>query len=443
MPPILLWRPFLFAWLWWRQELWERDLEYVLLEVIPMAETIEPVSAMEQALSGLWGVYSSIEGIKHFRKKWIWGRKLYHFCIEIISIGDRPHIFLRILKEHEDSVKAAFFGPYPAIEINRAKDDYTRYISHNVPNSDWNLYGLDEKLMRPDIYPIKTYKMFFEERPEMIREEKKRIDPIATLLEGMSMLHHTKEQLWVQLRITPVSSKDHDYMKVGKKLVNKLVFRAQQESKSSKPGEKGFIPPEMKLTPRERDVVKAIEEKISKPAYETNIRVLYFGRPDIFKAGRRSLAENYFNSFATRDMNGFNKWSKTKTRIYHCMVGRRLYMRQRNIFWRYMMREIPLYPRKGGTFILNNEELATIFHPPVTVRAVGTFLPRINARTGEAPVELPTEEDEKDDGPKLYEPSSEPSGPIRSRKGEEPPELAETPFEQSQEQLEEESSQTE
>lgn len=425
MPLVVLWYPFWRAWLWWRRELWEVKQKYILLEIIPPAETLQPLSAMEQILSSIWGVYTGIEGIYHLKKKWWWGRKLYYFCFEIASMGPYPHLLLRIMKTHQDTVEAALYSQFPEMEIHEV-DDYTRYISQNVPSKDWQVYGLDEMPVKPDVYPIKTYRMFFEERPEMMKEEK-RIDPLATLLEALAKLREKKEALWIQIKAVPVTANDSDYMERGKRIVDELVHRAEKRPSRTKEGMKAgeaFIPPEMKLTAKEKEVVKAIDDKIAKPAFRCNIRLLYFGHPDIFTMGRRTLGEQFFNSFSTRDLNAVKKWRKTKTRIYHFFVKRRLFLRRRRMFWRYVLRETPLYPRKGGTFILNIEELATIFHPPIITRALGTFLPRVGARKGEPPAGLPVEDFGK--APETPpSPSSEQKfgGGIKAKKGEAPPSL--------------------
>ena len=55
------------------------------------------------------------------------------------------------------------------------------------------------------------------------------------------------------------------------------------------------------------------------------------------------------------------------------------------------MRVSPAFPGKGGTFVLNTEELATMFHFPGKQYASAPFIKRIEAKTGEAPPGLPTE----------------------------------------------------
>ena len=53
------------------------------------------------------------------------------------------------------------------------------------------------------------------------------------------------------------------------------------------------------------------------------------------------------------------------------------------------MRETPLFPKKGGTFLLNTEEVATLFHPPIELVTTSTYLPQVKTKKSGAPSNLP------------------------------------------------------
>ena len=65
------------------------------------------------------------------------------------------------------------------------------------------------------------------------------------------------------------------------------------------------------------------------------------------------------------------------------------------MFKLYIERFAPLFPREGdyktGTFILNTEELASLFHFPSRRVAPAPGVPRVEAKRGEAPPEIPIE----------------------------------------------------
>lgn len=382
-PPFILLPLFLRAWLWWRRELWESNQKYTLLEIIPPREVLKPFSSMEYVFTTLWSLHSSTEGIRNFRKKWLMGKRCMYFSIEIAGIGPTPHFFLRINSEHLGSVRAAFYSQYPDMGFREVTESYDKGVSWDIPDEKWDMYGMDIVPVKSDIYPIRTYSQFFETRPDS--KEEKRIDPINTLLEGINELKDD-EQLWIQMRVEPVTGRESDYMERGRKLINKLVYRTG--SKGRMPNE-GGIPPEMKLTPRERDVVKLIEDKIGKYVFKTNIRCLYLGRRGVFNSGRKALAEQYFAGFSAPDINMLMKWRKTKTKILHFLIKRRLYLRKKRIFRRYILRETALYPRRSPEFILSTEELATIFHIPVAAGSIGASMEKAESKKSSHPIDLP------------------------------------------------------
>lgn len=412
---------FLKAWLWWHQERWEKNQNYVLLELVPPRESMLPLQAMEDVISSLSSIHTSLRGFKNIKKRWFEGKKQSYVTLEIVSIGDMPHMLIRCLENQVDIVETALYSQYPELEIVRVKD-YVKQVPLTAPNSQWDLYGFDLTLKKPDPYPIKTHSLFIEKKPESIKEEK-RIDPLTTLLEGISKLKEG-EHLWVQIRIEPTDNSESGFVTRGKTLVNKLIHR-EEKSKVSSSGSavsqvggdfrdiasnlptamvmppafgeptkdaksSTFLPPEMKLTTREKFVVNAIEEKISKTVFKTNIRSLYIARRDVFQEGHRSLAEQFFLGFHVEDLNSFAKIKKTRTKVYfyHIFTKRFDFLKKKQFLRRYMLRATPFYPKEGGTFILNSEELATIFHIPIRVGSVGTFLPRTESRKSEPPAAL-------------------------------------------------------
>jgi hypothetical protein len=62
------------------------------------------------------------------------------------------------------------------------------------------------------------------------------------------------------------------------------------------------------------------------------------------------------------------------------------------MFRKYKSRVNLYFPRPGGTFILNSEELATLFHFSGQGAAPAPSVSRIEAKKGEPPAGLPTEE---------------------------------------------------
>ena len=404
--PIILLRPFLFLWLWWRQERWWAGQKMILLEIKMPKEILKPLKAMEQVFSGFWG---NLYDPPYWWEKWIDGKTLYFYSFEIISLGGETHFFVKIPEQSRNGVESTIYSQYPDAEISVA-DDYTKHVPQDIPNKEWDLWGTDYKLLKEDVYPIETYSRFFEERPEA--KEEKRIDPLSSLLEGLAKLG-PGEQLWIQIMASPITNEENNYVDRGREIVNRLIKRPEKEKlkpimkevaeglifgKAEEKKEEKMLWPEMMLSPGEREIVSGIENKIGKYAFESTIRFIYLGKRDRFFKAQCRTVFGFFSQFSTANLNGMKPWPRTMTKIHkywflplNLIRPRRVYIRKRRLFRNYVKRLPSLFPLSGETFVLNNEELATIFHLPGRMVAPAPFVPRVEAKKGEAPPGLPTE----------------------------------------------------
>ena len=401
--PAILYFPLKYIYLWWiGWDIWYKEQEWILLEIKPPKEVLKPFKAMEDVFSRIWGIYDA----PNWREQWLLGEMAlpYWLSLEIASIEGEIHFFIRLLENHRHSVESAIYAQYPDIEISLA-DDYTKNVPQDIPNKDWELWGEAYHMGKQDIYPIKTYEKFFEPTGERIAKEEKRIDPILSLLESMVKLGKG-EQFWFQILVLPITNKQIPYISRGREVVDRLVHRPAKGGKSivgetarvlvtgklpfeEEKKEVPIIPPEMRLTPGEREIVQAIENKIAKNAYRITIRGVYLAKRDAFSAPHRLCGRAYTLHFSTADLNFLIYWNKTRTRVHYWAREARLYLRKRKIFGLYIRRLFPLYPflpGEGG-FILSTEELATIYHFPYQVIIPG--VPRIEAKKG-GPPSIPT-----------------------------------------------------
>ena len=406
--PFILFLVFKNLYIWWRQEKWKCRVEYALLEIKVSKEILKPLKAMEQIFTNIWGLVYDPPG--NLREKWIDGIHLISFSLEIVSIDGKIHFFIRVPKNIASAVKSSIHGQYPDIEISEV-EDYTKQVPQNIPNKNWDIWSYDFQLVKEDVYPIRTYSKFFEANPDA--KEEKRLDPMTSLLEGLAKFKKG-EQLWFQIILKPFLVKtENDFLERGKKMVDKLVMRNSAPVKdkliiqkaadiliSGKPPESvpaeekkiDFLPPEMKLTSGEREVVSSIEEKMSKHLFEASIRCSYIAKTDVFfKPRGAKIPFSFLSQFSTMNLNGFKPIGKTKTKIVYIMRGKRLFLRKKAIFKKYINRYTPFYPFPGGTFVLNSEELATIYHFPGRGVFPTSIIQRVESRKAEAPPGLPVE----------------------------------------------------
>jgi hypothetical protein len=215
----------------------------------------------------------------------------------------------------------------------------------------------------------------------------------------------------------PFSTNLSDFVNKAKKLRDKLAKRPEKvvkrkpiiqevieillHGKSEEPQkEKEMFPPEMRLTPGERDIVAAIESKISKPLFKTNIRFIYLGPKNVWVKGNFRSIFTFFNQFMTVNRNGLIPVGKTITKIHkswflplNLLVKRRQYLRCRKLFRNYIRRFSPFFPKPGGTFMLNTEEIASLFHFPGKTVVPTPSVSRVEAKKGgTSSLDLPTEE---------------------------------------------------
>jgi len=411
--PFILWWPFCFLWRWRKTDIFLKKTKFILLEIKIPKEVLKPIRAMETVMDGLWQILYDAPG--SWWEKWIEGKIILSYSFEIASIGGEPHFFIRIPEKNRDSAESAIYSQYPEAEISIA-DDYTKYIPQDIPNKDWDLWGSDYKLLKENPYPIKTYLKFETEREPL---EEKRIDPLASLLEAMAKIK-PGEQLWIQIVASPVTDEELPWVKEGEKIRDELARRTEKVSvrkpmimeaadiliTGEPPGglkkeERELIPPEMKLTPGEREIISGVEQKMTKRGYKTSIRFIYLGKRDVFFKPKLRLVLAFFSTFFTQNLNALVPWGKTLTKIHkswflplNLVLNRRLYLRKRSLFRKYKLRHPPLFPRKNrwpSSFVLNTEEMATVFHFPGRRVAPAPFVERIEAKKGEAPPGLPTE----------------------------------------------------
>lgn len=387
-----------------------------MLEIKLPKEVLKPIRAMETVMTSIHGVtYHPPD----WWEKWFDGQVQLSISFELTSIDGEPHFYIRTPVSYRAAVESSFYSQYPEIEIEEV-DDYVKYIPQNIPNKDWDMFGSDYKTAKDDHYPIKTYLQFETEREAL---EEKRVDPVAAFLEGMAKVKQG-EQLWIQIVATPLARDEGTaklgdattipWLKKGEELRDKLARRPEKPKEKAiiqeaaeiliagKVGEEEkpqeIIPPEMKLTPGEREIITQVEAKMTKPIFETIIRFIYLGKRDVWFKPNFRLVFSFFNSYTTANLNMLLPISRSLTKIHkkwfllvNYFRTRRHYMRCRKLFRNYKQRVNHSFPRPGETFMLNTEEIASLFHFPGKAVAPAPGMARIEAKKGGVPPDLPVE----------------------------------------------------
>lgn len=374
LPPSLL---FILwdVWVIYVRTRWVEGSNWVLLEIKPPREIEKSPRAMEIVLSSL---HNTRQGnlIERF-----WdGFLSMWYSLEIVGINGEVHFFVYTTTFMRNLVESQLYAQYPNIEIFEV-NDYTKAVPQDLFNEGWKAWGAEFKLTKPDPYPIKTYVDF---RLDEGLEEEEKADPISSLIEFLSTLR-PGEQLWLQILIKGAGN---DWQKKGEELIEKFV------------GRKKFVVPEDKMmifhSPGETDTLKALERSISKIGYKTGMRFIYLAKKDAYTWASFAAFLGIMKQFNSLQLNGFTHGYSTSVDYFFPEL--RTFKRQKRMMRMYRKRSY-FFPPYGSflrenagrvpPFILNTEELATIFHLPGRTSETATF-ERLEAKKGDAPSNLPT-----------------------------------------------------
>ncbi len=400
---LFIFKIFIF-WFWLpaRQNKFLKNTKFILLAVdIPKNNEQSP-KAVEQVFATLAGTLSNPN---LYEKYWLGVHQL-SFSLELVSLEGYIQYIIYTPEKFRDVVEAAFFAQYPDAEIMEIPD-YTENFPNEFPNDTYNLWGTDLKLGNKNPYPIRTYPKFEHTLSQEIK------DPLSSLLEAMSHLRRG-EFVCLQWIITPTGDswklecekeikkiigekqpvkKDLGYyltspfLSFMKFLGDTLVVNA--EGSADVQGKKEEAPNKMLyLTSGQKDILQAIEEKMSKIGFLTKFRFIYLSRREIFDKNRGvAPIMGGINQFNTLNMNFFTKVKTTTTSADYWRVDKRIAKKQTKIMYAYKNR---IGDAKFGSnpFILNIEELATVYHfPNVSVKA--PLVKKVISKRSEPPATLP------------------------------------------------------
>lgn len=396
---IVVWMAAMIIWQWWlfrTRKKFAASIQHVLLAIDVPRENEQGPEAVERLFAHLAGARSKGLRIERYFK----GYLQLSFSCELISIGGQIQYLIRTPVQFRDMVEASVYATYPDAEITEV-EDYVEQAPIKFPDEDYDCWAADLVLYNQDAFPIRTYPSFEHKLTAELK------DPLTDLLEILAKLQKS-EQVWLQLIITPIS---HDWKNKGIKLVKKMMGLKAQEAKTSmdkitdvpidilrKVGDliPPFGAPEDKkeadreraavLSPGEKRVIEAIQNKISKIGFAVKFRIVYLGKKEIFSKTRGVAGVlGAINQFNTLDMNGFKPDDRAKTSKPMFWGEKRLTIKQNSLLKAYRERN----SRRGArTCILNIEELASLYHfPVVTVKA--PLIKKAGSKKGEPPFGLP------------------------------------------------------
>jgi hypothetical protein len=311
--------------------------------------------AAEQMLAALHGILRTKRELK------LSGTLQEHISLEIAAIGQRIRFYIWTPKHLQAFVEGQVYAQYPTVQIFEQEEDYAdRQMHHTV------LHSAELTLTTDETIPIKTFPSF-------------EVDPLAAITATLAKLDKEDEEMWIQIMARPVHD---DWHRKGSRMVARIqrgggVFRSNGASMGyaaevlaallrPPTGTGENKPPE--ISERDKSRISAIQEKGNKLGYQVKIRLVYAGHDQHTARLRMQALVGAFKQFNTTNLNGFEAKSSSFNREKQLEYQTRFFI------------------DKG--YILNIEELASLFHLPHTTVETPNIL-WATTKTAEPPPNVP------------------------------------------------------
>jgi hypothetical protein len=412
-----IWAPIFLMYLafeLWHHFVTERfilGMRWTVFEVQVPRDVEKTPMAMELIFSNAF-YHASAKGIW---ETWIQGAPHFWFSLEIAGIDGNVHFFVRTPSRIRDLVETQIYAQYPQSKV-REVEDYTLFVPYDAPGKDWYVWGCEFALEKHDAYPIRTYKDYGLDKPS--DKEQQKIDPLTPTIEYLGSLKKG-QQIWLQHVIRPSKKTYHTHgtrfghhgwvEEANNQIdVESAPFRRYLEYM---PGDKEQLRPVVALPAAVENRVRKMAEKTQKLGFDVGIRVVVVCDAKLctqeeFDGLRRSV-RLLFRQFNNPDGNSLLRINATQFDApWADPAGIALWkMKNRMLNW-FRLRVFfhpPLwysfnYPKfismffipsgRPQIFVLNVEELATLFHFPGQVSQAPSFR-RIDSRVAKPPANLP------------------------------------------------------
>lgn len=395
---------FRIVWLQHIRGRWLSRIKYVLLAIDIPRGNVQSPRAVENMFSYLAGAH----GTQNFFEKWFLGEMQLSLSLEIVSSEGYTQFLIRTPSKFRDLVESAVYSQYPDAEIVEV-DDYCEGFPRKFPDQEYDIWGTEFIPANHYMYPIKTYQEFEHQLgPSEITFR----DPMAELMELCSSLRRG-EHLWYQIILIPT---DFDWIDDGQSEINKILGEAPKTSFFNKiidaivefisnlsemvyslwgdveSKEKEFKKTSMmELTPKQKKQIEGIEHKSSKLGFLCKVRVVYMAKKEVMNKNKVANGViGYMKQFAALDLNNLKPdMKRTATKATYFNKSGKLLRKKNNLINNYMDRE----DWAGRTpFLLNIEELATLWHFPLEATANAPLVQKTAAKRYKPPANLVSED---------------------------------------------------
>ncbi len=262
-----------------------------------------------------------------------------HLSFEVAAVNGQIRFFVWVPRSLRSFVEGQIYSQYPSVQIREAEEDY---VAHEQEHGI--IYSSEITLTDSEMLPIKTFQSF-------------EVDPLAGITGALAKLE-TGEEMWIQILARPLADewhKDSDkWVKSVKSGRSSLMdsgidfkwFAGLLEAFWRPPEEGKGIGAPKELSERDKTRISEAQKKATKLGYQVKIRLIYLGENAVNAKLRMQAIVGTFKQFNSTNLNGFKMSGASMTK--EDLSG-------------YRARAF-----KDEGYILNIEELASVFHLPHT-----------------------------------------------------------------------------
>ncbi len=326
-------------------------------------ETEGTKERVQEAIAAAESFFSSVGGLKAEKglRAWLFGRS-DEFAFEIVCLHKTISFYVTAPQSQQTFLEQAMAAAWPDAHFERVED-------YNIFTPGGVAVGAHVKLKRGFAFPIKTYR----------KQDK---DPLNAITQSMAKLPEDSAAVF-QFLVRSAPARWHSSgMRIAANMKKGMTMQeALTGSKKSKAGLAELAgmkqmkeEQEHRLSPLEEQTVQGLEEKASKAGMDVCIRLM--ASAPTAEAAQSALA-SMLNAFAPYNIyeygNSFVKdVPRSKAKLANALIHRTFDDKR--------------------TFVLNTEELASLWHLP-TPWSETPNIRWLGARNAPPPVNVPGPED--------------------------------------------------
>lgn len=317
--------------LWKHRNRLQESLDFVTMQIAVPRDNEIKIDAAEQLFASLHSIY------KHEMFSFLEPQP--HMSFEIVARPEDIRFYVSMPRKYMDLVEKQIHGAYPGAEIKEVEE-------YNLFSDQGKVAFAALRLRYSDYLPLRVYR----DLPT---------DPLSSITSVLAKMQ-PGEAAAIQLIVQPAG---HHWKHQGRSYI------ALQKKNEANPEKASFR--------IDQKALEGIEQKISKPGFNTVIRV-------VVASHDKHMAENHLENIIAA-LEQFASESNTFWKIK--MVFKRLFMMD------FIYRYFPVFnfhlPLLQQYSVMNSDELAGIFHlPNKSVETAHIFW--LNAKRAPAPSQIPT-----------------------------------------------------